>query len=370
MTRVISFFFCMLAPVLVATCARAVQLDTFEAKGVAFVALSGKILAQDADKAVASLVAALEKHRGDKKIVGLALNSPGGLVVEALKIGEFIRTAKIPVLVTEQSSCESACFFIFMNAPAKFIAHGARIGVHSISFNGKEDPDTSVTTIAVARMAREAGVPQSVIGKMVTAEPGDMRYLSDNELKQMGVIFTDDDDRPLDVKPNTMTTTGAPAAPAPPPPAPGAPSPQPSGSISYKPAVPPQPSETEAAERQRQAEIRAEQDGNFARYWSQIVNWSKAQHGGAVASERRCNKADCATVVAYFDRQRRYVEAWRYDEPPRGSGAKTVCRQIPDVDARLSCKDWYDEHEFVISYSHQIGADRVSHGDDLFDIFR
>lgn len=359
------FLSAVVLSLLISTQAFAVQLESFEARGVAFVALSGSIVANDAERVIASLAAALERHKGDRKIVGLSLNSPGGLVFEAMKIGDFVDAAKIPVLVTERSSCESACFFIFMRAPGKFLAHGARIGVHSTSFNGREDANTSLTTVAVARLAREAGVPQSVIGKMVTAEPGEIGYLSDSELKQMGAVFLDDDDSRLDAGPNARAESG-PAAPAPSQPSP------PSGSITYKPPVVASqpPPESDPAEQQRLAEIKAEQDRNFARYWSEIIRWSKAQHGGAVASERRCRKTDCATVVAYFDRQQRYVEAWRYDEPPRGSGEKLVCRQVPDGAARLSCKDWYDEHEFLIAYGHQIGADRVSYGDDLLDIFK
>lgn len=45
-------------------------------------------------------------------------------------------------------------------------------------------------------------------------------------------------------------------------------------------------------------------------------------------------------------------------------------RRSSRVDARLSCKDWYDACAFVINDRHQIGADRVSHGDDLFGLFR
>jgi hypothetical protein len=213
-----------------------------------------------------------------------------------------------------------------------------------------------------ARLARSAGVPQSVIGKMVTAAPGDMSYLSDSELKQMGVTFIDDDENspraPQQVfRPQPVSPTPAQPQPA-----------QPSGSVAYNtPGAADQLPGPE--EEHRRAEIRAEQDRNFAKYWSQIVGWSKAQHGGTLASERRCNKNNCATVVAYFDRQQRYVEAWKYDPPPQGSDVRLVCRQIQGTD-RLLCKDWYEEREFEISYTHQIGADQVTSGGDLFDIFR
>lgn len=364
MVRVFLF---VLAFLFISSRAFAVELNVIETKGAVFVALSGAIGPQDADKVIAGLAVAAEKHKGDNKVVGLSLNSPGGLIVEAVKIGEFVRSAKAPVLVTQQSTCASACFLIFMNAPAKFVIHGARIGVHSASFNGKEDASTADTTVKIARLAREAGVPQSVVGKMVTAEPGDMNYLSDAELKQMGASFLDDDDSPVETKPNPEGRVATPASSQP---AQTSAMPQPSGSVSYKASSsPPPPPGGDPAEEQQRAEFKAEQDRNFARYWSQIVNWSKAQHSGGVASERRCNKGNCATIVAYFDRQQRYVEAWRYDEPPQGSGVKLVCRQVPEG-PRLSCKDWYDEHEFLIGYSHQIGEDRVSNGGDLLDIFK
>ncbi|PPD46655.1 MAG: hypothetical protein CTY15_01200 [Methylocystis sp.] len=364
-------FLCFAAFFFVSSGAVAVNLEYFETKGAAFVRMSGKIEAGDSEKVISSLAAAAERQTDNRKIIGLALDSHGGSVIEAVRISEYVETAKTPVVVTQQASCESACFFIFMSSPAKFVAHGARVGVHSVSLNGKENADTSLMTVRIARLARSAGVPQSVIGKMVTADPEEMHYLSDNELKQMSVSFLDDDDNPAQTRP--VPPSPAVAQPAPLAPQAPAATPQPSGSVTYNaPGTPrplaPQP-ETDVLEQQRRAEIKAAQDQNFARYWSQILGWSKAQHGGTLASERRCNKSNCATVVAYFDRQQRYVEAWRYDEPPQGSGVKLVCRQTPDA-PRLSCKDWYDEREFSIDYTHQIGEDRVSSGADLLDFLK
>lgn len=360
--RMLRIFFFLAAFFLSSAGARAVTLEAFDSKGVAFVGLTGEIRPGDADKAIAALALTTQKHKADQKIVGLALNSPGGAVFEAVKIGEFVENAKIPVVVAQRSNCESACFFIFMSSPAKFVAHGARIGVHSISLDGKENGDTAQLTMKIGRLARAAGVPQSVIGKMVTAEPGEMHYLSDAELKQMGAYFLDDDESPGE---RSQTAAGAPPATSQ-----GSrqqSQQQPSGSVSYGPGQPPPP---DVPDDERLAALKAEQDANFDKYWKQILSWSKAQHGGRLAAERRCGKSGCALIVAYFDRQQRYVEAWRYEEPPKGSGVKLVCRQAPGEAQRLSCKDWYDEHEFMIGYTHQIGEDFVSYGGDLFDIFK
>jgi hypothetical protein len=349
--------------------AQALEIRATEGEGISFVDLSGDIVPNDAGRVVATLVRLAERHKSENRLILIRLNSPGGLIGEALQISELISKAKVPVAVTEKDTCASACFLIFMKSPLKLVKHGARVGVHAASDgSGNETAKTTLTTVEMARLFKDSGVPNSVIGKMVTAPPGEMHYLSDSELTQMGARFMDDDNF-------VQATNGA----TPPPPSPSPPpSQQPPASISAtvtsNPAPsqltqPPQPTAEEQAEARRREEFRAEQDRNFSKYWNQILGWSKAQHSGAVAFERRCNQTGCAKVVAYFDRQQRYVEAWNYDLPPKGSGVKLVCRQT-QVDNKLACADWYDGHEFVVDYTHQIGADRVTSGGDLLDIFR
>lgn len=345
--------------------AQALEIRTTEAQGVAFVDLSGDIVSNDAVRMTSTILRLAEKHKSDNTALLLRLNSPGGLISEAIEISDLISKAKVPVVVTEKDTCASACFLLFMKLPLKLVKHGARIGVHSAADDsGNESARTTLTTVEMARFFKEAGVPNSVIGKMVTAPPGEMHYLSDNELTQMGARFMDDDNFAQAAGGTSMSQPTA-------PPPTQQPAPPVSASVipNSAPVQSPQPTVDEQAEAKRREELRAEQDRNFAKYWSQITGWSKAQHSGGVASERRCNQTGCAKVVAYFDRQQRYVEAWNYDLPPKGSGAKLVCRQM-QVDDKLACTDWYDGHEFVIGYTHQIGADRVTTGGDLLDIFR
>jgi hypothetical protein len=346
----------------------ALEIRTTEAQGISIVDLSGDIIPNDAGRVVSTLLGLAERHKSESRALLLRLNSPGGLIAEAIQIGDLISKTKMPVVVTERDTCASACFLLFMKSPLKLVKHGARIGVHAASDgSGNETARTTLTTVEMARLFRDSGVPNSVIGKMVTAPPGEMHYLSDSELAQMGARFMDDDN--FAQAANGTSPAQSITAPSSPPPQHS--SPPISATVTPYPAPtqPPPPTAEEQDEARRREEYRAEQDRNFVKYWSQILGWSKAQHSGAVASERRCNQTGCAKVVAYFDRQQRYVEAWSYDLPPKGSGAKLVCRQM-QVEDKLACTDWYDGHEFVIGYTHQIGADRVTSGGDLMDIFR
>lgn len=344
---------------------QALEIRTTEGQGISFVELSGDIVPNDGGRVIGALAGLADRHKSENRLILIRLNSPGGLIGEALQISDLISKAKVPVAVTERDTCASACFLLFMKAPLKLVKHGARIGVHAASDgSGNETARTTLTTVEMARLFKESGVPNSVIGKMVTAPPGEMHFLSDSELTQMGARFMDDD--------NFARATNETSPPPPSsPPTSQQPQSQISASVSPAPVLtqPTQPTAEDQVEARRREEFRAEQDKNFTKYWSQILGWSKAQHSGAVASEKRCNQTGCAKVVAYFDRQQRYVEVWNYDLPPKGSGVKLVCRQM-QVDDKLACTDWYDGHEFVVDYTHQIGADRVTSGGDLLDIFR
>ena len=250
----------------------------------------------------------IQKANKDKKPVFIDLNSQGGSIYEASEIAAMVHDAQLPVSVLKSSECASACFIIFLAARYKFAWHGARIGVHSASIeNGQENALTKETTINFARYAKDSGAPDSVVGKLVTTKPDDFVFLSDAELKSMGVLYLDDE---VIREPSAPSTPSSQAGTQPP--------------ATY--SVTTAPGQSGITDAQR-AEALSEQEANFTKYWKQIIGWSKAQHGGKLAAEKRCNADNCAIVIAYFDRAQRYVEAWRYNDSPQSTGKKLVCRQ-------------------------------------------
>ena len=306
------------------------------------------IVKDEAAEFAAVLQQGIQRANKDKKPIFIDLNSQGGSIYEASEIAGMVHDAQLPVSVLKSSECASACFIIFLAARYKFAWHGARIGVHSASIeNGQENAQTKETTVNFARYAKDSGAPDSVVGKLVTTKPDDIVFLSDAELKSMGVLYLDDE------------VIREPSPPSTPSPQAGA---QPSYSVTTT------PNQSGMTDTQK-AETLAEQEANFTKYWKQIIGWSKAQHGGKLAAEKRCSADNCAIVVAYFDRAQRYVEAWRYNDTSQSPGKKLVCRQNQSR-GQLSCTDWYDGHEFAINYTHQIGANLVSSEDDIFDLFK
>lgn len=149
------------------------------------IASKGEILEGDALK----LTGFLEAVQGDQ-LVGYALDSPGGNVVEAEKMATIIHGQATTAGVMEGDTCASACFLLFASAAHRIAAPNALVGVHSVSDGaGNEDDGTLALTTALARDAADYNVPAQIIGELVTTKPGQITWLDVNELTAMGVSF-------------------------------------------------------------------------------------------------------------------------------------------------------------------------------------
>jgi len=145
--------------------------------------LRGEIVAGDFNQFAAELVAV----RSRQGLPLLALDSPGGNIVEANKMANLIRRLGLGVVVVNGEECASACFLLFAASLHRIAALGAKIGVHSASLSGEENLLTLDVTALMARDAAALGVPPSVLGRMITTVPSDMAWLTDDELRQMNV---------------------------------------------------------------------------------------------------------------------------------------------------------------------------------------
>ena len=142
---------------------------------------SGEIQLGDGEK-LHRLVAALP---GNTVLLGIALSSPGGNLVEGVRLATAIRNARL--VTGAQGTCASACFLIFAAGAKKLVFEGARIGVHSASLHGVETAESQAVTTWMARQAADFGVPPAIIGRMVTTTAENMAWLSQDDLRSMGV---------------------------------------------------------------------------------------------------------------------------------------------------------------------------------------
>jgi membrane-bound ClpP family serine protease len=121
-------------------------------------------------------------HSSPKLVV---LDGPGGILGEALMIGDEIRRRNLDTLVGPNRSCASACAIVFLSGRVKYMANGAAVGLHSASFaDGRADPEA---TEVMAAYLRGVGVPNATLKRMARTAPSDIRWLSKSEIKALRI---------------------------------------------------------------------------------------------------------------------------------------------------------------------------------------
>ncbi len=194
--------------VVVASSASAASItSTLSKENKTIVLLNGEIAEGDADRLKAIIKSANDFGR---PISGMRLNSPGGSLLEGTKLAELINYAKIATVVANGTKCASACFLAFAAGSQKFVSYTASIGVHGAS--DKFGQELGDATVSMARIVKELGVPNGIIGKMVVTRPDEIVWLTPDDLRSMGATMTG---RPAQVGPEQSATVQSPMQLAP-----------------------------------------------------------------------------------------------------------------------------------------------------------
>ncbi|MBB4173772.1 hypothetical protein [Sulfitobacter noctilucicola] len=139
--------------------------------------ISGEIDAQTA-KEFADLVS----NHPDVRTV--ELDSPGGLVYDALEIANHIAASNINTWVRSSSRCASACSIIFLAGQLR-VADG-KLGVHQVS--GVYDPSATQSVIAdIYSSLTKFRTPEKLIYIMLRTPPDDMYFFAPRELDEYGI---------------------------------------------------------------------------------------------------------------------------------------------------------------------------------------
>ena len=127
---------------------------------------------------------------GERRIAGLDLESPGGLLNEGVRIAMLTRQKRLATFVAQQ--CDSVCAFIFLLGRKRYVSGEAKIGVHAVGNDyGSEDGGTIRDTISFARLSAKLRIPSAIIGKMVTTPPRKIALLDQADLSALKVIVRD-----------------------------------------------------------------------------------------------------------------------------------------------------------------------------------
>lgn len=126
----------------------------------------------------------------------LWLDSPGGLIAEAIKIGDVIAEEEMDAIVVFDGYCYSACVFIY--AAAKTRSGTGDIGIHrpfaseisadSMSYSEYLEEYDALTPV-LKRYFAKYGVSPSLVDSMNIVSSDEIRVMSDQERDSYGLGF-------------------------------------------------------------------------------------------------------------------------------------------------------------------------------------
>ena len=144
--------------------------------GQRIVLAKGSVAEGDADS-LRSALASADRDASGYKI--LALDSPGGLIIEAFAMVDVMNKERVSTVVLADASCASACAqVLFLSGSHRTIEGSGRLGLHSCHTAG----DTSRSIMCnelIAQNAAAHGTPYgTIMAFMQMTAATDMRWLS------------------------------------------------------------------------------------------------------------------------------------------------------------------------------------------------
>ena len=134
-------------------------------------------------------------------VTRLSLDSNGGDLVEAMRIGEIVRTLQISTIVKKGNNCASSCFFIFL-AGAGRVALGGEfrgnpkspagyVGLHRPYLKSPSGSNQSLERQAIVMKKVKAYleaymVPSRLIDLMMSRPSNDIYWMTTEDLEELG----------------------------------------------------------------------------------------------------------------------------------------------------------------------------------------
>ena len=158
--------------------------------------ITGTLVQGDAER-FSSAVKLTEPLLTDPKgFFEIILNSPGGLISDAILIGNAVRQKHMWTIVEEGALCGSACVYIFSAGVVRIATKGS-IAIHRPYFPpsefaklSKEEASTKYEKLSlqVSKYLSGMGMADALFREMLRIPSFEHRFLSDEELQRFGLV--------------------------------------------------------------------------------------------------------------------------------------------------------------------------------------
>lgn len=153
--------------------------------GVAFVRITGEIQPDDGQR----FEEIAQKITGDHpKVVIVTLSGPGGNLVAGLRIGTVIHDRGWQTSVDADSTCDSACGYIWIAGVTRSASKTSHIGFHA-AYNAATQQETGVGNAVLGSYLTKMGLSYGAIAYLTTSGPAQMTYLSAEAAANYGIAI-------------------------------------------------------------------------------------------------------------------------------------------------------------------------------------
>lgn len=176
-----NLFYAAFTLLTMATSAGAANIEFLDIPGeVGFISVKGEITAGDGDR----FYNLIQGH--DR--VSVILQSPGGLVKDALQIGAEIRLHNYATMVLPGGECFSACGLIWVAGARRYMSATSKIGFHAAyrEENG-EYKESGVANAEIGSYLTHLGLRIEAIRFFTIAGPNDFLLLTPGRARALGI---------------------------------------------------------------------------------------------------------------------------------------------------------------------------------------
>ena len=121
-----------------------------------------------------------------KDIKEIKINSNGGLVATAMKIGSYIKEHKYNTGVDDEMHCYSACGFVYFAGAKKSLQGGAKIGLHRPYIPNQKDTPKSIRRVKKEYISywRYIKAPMDLYYEMMDVDRDNLFILDRNNINE------------------------------------------------------------------------------------------------------------------------------------------------------------------------------------------
>lgn len=120
------------------------------------------------------------------EITAVRINSIGGRLYEAEKIGDLVSGKGLNVIVDQD--CSSACTVILLSGRMRALEADSGVGFHRPTYPGLNQTELNKLADDTAATYRRLGLRSSFINRVLEVSPDDMWYPKEQELFEYGVL--------------------------------------------------------------------------------------------------------------------------------------------------------------------------------------